>query len=236
MTNTSIKDLPIDYEIEYKIIIQEVLNRNILISLDGKNYSISKPKNKTWKNIKLQKGMECIVKKVKYGQNNEYTRLDLISVSKRNLRKFKLPGIDDLNKDQDRVLRLPEDGQFLIIGGPGTGKSIVALLRAMKYHKNDNYVFLTFNKVLLSATKQLVDFDLNSATLDSWIGKEYWKLFQEYIPHIEGSKRKPDYDKMIKNLESRGIEENPYHLIIDEGQDKPPKYYETLMYFGIENF
>ena len=61
-------------------------------------------------------------------------------------RKFKLPGEDDLNKDQDKVYELPENGQFLIVGGPGTGKSVVALLRAMKFHKNNDYAFLTYNK------------------------------------------------------------------------------------------
>ena len=151
-------------------------------------------------------------------------------------RKFKLPGIDDLNKDQDRVLRLPENGQFLIVGGPGTGKSVVALLRAMKYQKNSDYAFLTFNKVLLTATKQLVGFDLNSFTLDSWLGKAYWKIFKEYVPNIAEGNRSPDYDKLMKNLEENGIEERSFHIIIDEGQDKPTKYYESLMYFGIENF
>ncbi len=163
-------------------------------------------------------------------------KTEILGEMKQVKRKFKLPGVDDLNKDQDRVLRLPEDGQFLIVGGPGTGKSVVALLRTMKYHKNNNYAFLTFNKVLLTATKQLVDFSLNSFTLDSWFGKEYWSIFKEFTPNIEGSERKPDYDQIMKNLEHKGIEEKSYHIIIDEGQDKPTKYYEALMYFGIVNF
>ncbi len=163
-------------------------------------------------------------------------KTEIIGTMKQVKRKFKLPGVDDLNKDQDRVLRLPEDGQFLIVGGPGTGKSVVALLRTMKYHKNNDYAFLTFNKVLLTATKQLVDFSLNSFTLDSWFGKAYWNIFKEFTPDIEGKKRIPDYDQIMKNLESKGIEEKTYHIIIDEGQDKPTKYYEALMYFGIENF
>lgn len=149
-------------------------------------------------------------------------------------RKFKLPGVDELNKDQKRVLRLPEDGQFLIIGGPGTGKSVVALLRTMKYHDNNDYAFLTFNKVLLTATKQLVDLKLDSFTLDSWFGKQYWKAFERNVPDI--TYRKPDYDKIMKELEEKGIEEKSFHIIIDEGQDKPIKFYETLMYLGIENF
>jgi len=149
-------------------------------------------------------------------------------------RKFKLPGEDDLNKDQDIIYDLPEDGKFLIVGSPGTGKSIVALLRAMKYHKNDDYVFLTFNKVLKLSTSQLVDINLNSFTLDSWFGKEYWKIFKEFAPSL--SDRKPDYNSIIKVLESRAIQENSTHIIIDEGQDKPIKFYESLKYFGFKNF
>ena len=44
-------------------------------------------------------------------------------------RTFKLPGVQDLNKDQDSVLMLPKEGMHLVVGGPGTGKSVVALLR-----------------------------------------------------------------------------------------------------------
>ena len=157
-------------------------------------------------------------------------------------RKFKLPGIDDLNKSQDRVLRLPEDGQFLVVGGPGTGKSVVALLRTMKYHKKEDYAFLTFNKVLLSATKQLVNFDLNSFTLDSWLRKEYCTLFENYCkeyayktpPELHYNTR--DYDKVINSLEKKNIQEQTLKIIVDEGQDKPAKYYEALMCLGIENF
>jgi len=53
-------------------------------------------------------------------------------------REYKLPNYGDLNKEQDKVLALPKDGQFLIVGGPGTGKSVVALLRASKSRDDNN--------------------------------------------------------------------------------------------------
>lgn len=150
-------------------------------------------------------------------------------------RRFELPGVDDLNKDQDKVLRLPEDGQFLIVGGPGTGKSVVALLRAKRYHKNNDYAFLTFNKVLLQATKQLVDFDINSFTLDSWLGKQYWKVFEDYAPNNVSEDMRVDYDSIISNLNDKDIGSKSFHIIVDEGQDKSVKYYESLMCFGVLN-
>ncbi len=57
-------------------------------------------------------------------------------------RNFKLPGISDLNKDQEDARALSKDGQHLIIGGPGTGKSVLALLRCRRLHReNEDYVF-----------------------------------------------------------------------------------------------
>ncbi len=149
-------------------------------------------------------------------------------------RKFNLPGIDDLNKSQDKVLRLPEDGQFLVVGGPGTGKSVVALLRAMKFEKNKDYIFLTFNHVLVSATSQLVDIRLQSWTLKSWFYKLQYHLMKENMPQQENYK--PDYDEVLKRFGSLESQARSLHIIIDEGQDMPIKFYESLISCGYENF
>ena len=53
------------------------------------------------------------------------------------------------------ILRLQEDGQYLVVGGPGTGKSGVALMRARKFHDKGNYAFLPTIKVLNSTVNQL---------------------------------------------------------------------------------
>lgn len=149
-------------------------------------------------------------------------------------RKFKLPGVEDLNKSQDRVLRLPENGQFLIVGGPGTGKSVVALLRALKYQQNNNYVFLVYNHVLHSSTNQLIDIRLKSLTIKSWFYKLHYHLTKEFMPEL-GS-YKPNYDEVIAKFDNLEMKENPLHIIIDEGQDMPVKFYESLISSGYENF
>ena len=51
-------------------------------------------------------------------------------------RRYELPGIEDLTKDQERVLALPREGRHLIVGGPGTGKTTVCLLRARRHARN----------------------------------------------------------------------------------------------------
>ncbi len=149
-------------------------------------------------------------------------------------RKFQLPGEEDLNKDQDKVLTLPEDGQYLIVGGPGTGKSVVALQRGLKFKHNSNYVFLVYNRVLESVTLQLIDTNLVGTTLVSYFYKLYWHLFKENVPTLEPYK--PDYDLVIQKIKELDCAPRPLHLIIDEGQDMPPAFYEALQYAGFEHF
>ena len=146
-------------------------------------------------------------------------------------RKFKLPGVDDLNKDQDKVLRLPENGQFLIVGGPGTGKSVVALLRIRKFSKNNNYQFLAYNKTLSKATLQMVN-NLKSETLLKFFNNKYESIFQRRPEKNFGH----DFKKIILELEKLNLPSNNEHLIIDEGQDMSIGFYESLFHCGYENF
>ena len=62
-------------------------------------------------------------------------------------RIFKLPGIQDLSKEQEQARALPLTGQHLIIGGPGTGKSVLTLLRARRLAaEKKGYRFLVYTQ------------------------------------------------------------------------------------------
>jgi superfamily I DNA/RNA helicase len=148
-------------------------------------------------------------------------------------RKFELPKYSDLSKEQDAILALPKEGQYLIIGAPGTGKSVVALLRAKKLHSDGGYEFLTYNKVLNEAIKQMIDGSIEASTLTSFLYKTYFTEFRQYVPEIE--KYKPNYEQVIKDFREKK-QEHSLRLIIDEGQDMPPEYYQSLIAYGIENF
>lgn len=154
-------------------------------------------------------------------------------------RNFHLPGEEELNKDQDRVLALPEDGQYLIVGGPGTGKSVVALLRALKYHENNDYVFLVYNKVLKVLSQQLLNTKSNQyLTILHWFYHAYEKLTGSgNIPKInKNGYSLPNYKVIIKKFEELELNERLLHIIIDEGQDMPHSFYEALQYAGYINF
>ncbi|MBT4644127.1 MAG: hypothetical protein HOC09_35445 [Deltaproteobacteria bacterium] len=97
------------------------------------------------------------------------------------------------------MLDLPEDGQFLIVGGPGTGKSVVALLRALQYGKNGNHVLLMYNLVLESFTKQLVRTGINVKRLLQLLYQKYQNLFREYLPEVDKWKSAYRFWFLLKN-------------------------------------
>ena len=162
-------------------------------------------------------------------------------------RRFVLPGIQDLSKDQDEALALPLEGQYLIIGGPGTGKSVVALLRARRLATGEKrYRILVYNHLLNGSNKHLFGSTqpLISNTWEKWFRDMYNYIFNKKVPTIHqenlGSYKPIDWDAVEKELDKREFEKLPLNkthcLLVDEGQDMPPKFYSTLAGWGLENF
>ncbi len=165
-------------------------------------------------------------------------------------RRFSLPGIHELNKCQDAALALPLEGQHLIVGGPGTGKSVVALLRARRLSRDARrYKFLAFNSLLDQSSQYLfgTELPLKSTTLEKGFCNLWRKVFREEVPRlpqnqkstyrsidwkrVDNTIQKPPSDWLV-NVRNRGL---PF-LIIDEGQDMPPTFYRTLVNLGFENY
>lgn len=156
-------------------------------------------------------------------------------------RRFKLPGIQDLSKEQEDARALPKEGQHLVIGGPGTGKSILALLRARRYHEaKDDYVFLVFNKLLYQASKQLFGVQLEAQQWQSWFLNLFYEKTEQVVPRLPAKNKEFeefDWVKIASIIHDTDITiggDKPY-LIIDEGQDMPPQFYRALTNLGYEN-
>lgn len=159
-------------------------------------------------------------------------------------RRFTLPGIHELNKDQDEALALPLEGQHLIIGGPGTGKSVVALLRARRLSEKDKtYRTLVYNHLLDHSNRHLFGSEqaFSAKTWDTWF-RDICKYFFNSVPTREpdypGGYRPIDWDAV--ELEVQSLDNIPDQsdkfIVIDEGQDMPPAFYRTLAHLGFENF
>ena len=159
-------------------------------------------------------------------------------------RHYELPRIQDLSKDQERVHYLPDDGCYLVVGGPGTGKSVVCLLRAKlmtkKKHLRLRYIFLVFNKVLKAASQQLSPQILINTYL-SWFNNVFQHLAACRPPlSSPGDFDSVDWsaciDRLVElNEENQTITSAYGAVIVDEGQDMPKEFYLAIMAAGVEN-
>lgn len=157
-------------------------------------------------------------------------------------RKFQLPLFNTLSKDQLRAIHLPKDERHLIIGGPGTGKSVVALLRTLEHHDTNStdYCFLVYNRLLLAASQQLTDNRVSSSTWISWYKKMFRSMAGRPVNLVDGKSWAIDWNDVDAWINEQGQQEtlnSPFrYLVIDEGQDMPPVFYKTLANMGLENF
>ena len=157
-------------------------------------------------------------------------------------RKFALPGIQDLSKEQEAARARPKEDRYLIVGGPGTGKSVLALIRSRRHHRErDDYRFLVFNHLLHRASSQMFGPGLAGRTWIGWFLDTFEEVAGRPAPRLEpngGGFREIDWagvDEIIQTL-PRGDERQRPFLVIDEGQDMPPEFYSALMNLGFSRF
>ena len=160
-------------------------------------------------------------------------------------RIFELPKKGELTKDPRKVLNLQPEGQYLVVGAPGTGKSVVALWRMKELENTKDVHFLTFNHVLNHANKALLNdtlLTLKTNTAMSWIYELNWNTVggtqatyhQSKMPEITA--HNPDYEKLQERLKLYSLDLSEHSFIIDEGQDLPPQWYDCIEALGVENF
>jgi DNA helicase IV len=143
----------------------------------------------------------------------------------------------DLSEEQeDILLDAPLDGVVLILGPPGSGKTVMAFLRAEALVKRFNAVTLImYNKVLQTfskngTSKRAVDV----RTMHSWMW-QWWRGIMNGRQAPEVSRFVYDWDEMFNLLAQRQQDKKLKlkkvdweHLIIDEGQDFTNKMYRFL--------
>ena len=161
-------------------------------------------------------------------------------------RRFRLP--DKTTPEQDFALDLPETDFYLLLGGPGTGKSVIALLRARRLaRKRHPHKFLAFNQLLVHASRNLdaktannLNMAIRAETWIAWFRSTWRNLVGTDCPH-RGHVFQIDWSAVRLQLDAkfpRGVvipKPKESYLVIDEGQDMPKDFYEILVEMGYEN-
>lgn len=159
---------------------------------------------------------------------------------------MKFPKFTELDKEQRAIYNgAPSAESILVMGPPGTGKTVMAFFRAatlQKMHEKKANAALRprvimYNKTLKNYTSNRdegVADGVSCSTMNQWAWGWYKGVTKSTPPPLPGAKSTYEYDwqamfsPLLAAAVSRPASVNWGHLVIDEGQDFPPTMYQTL--------
>lgn len=146
---------------------------------------------------------------------------------------FKLPSYQELSKEQDAVNNLPLSGTHLVVGPPGTGKTVLAIYRAEMFKRAEQSTrFIVYNKTLKQYLVQATshrDVEADTMTFHSWFWHWYKDVFRRRPPQTE-----PycfDWMTIFEKLMKAGTRVASHkvdHVVLDEAQDFPREAFLVL--------
>ncbi len=141
---------------------------------------------------------------------------------------FTIPGRNRLSKEQLDIINLPTNVSWVIEGGPGTGKTVMAFYRASQIEGDSEVPLLVYNRPLRDYLSSAIkDLDINNCqvyTYFQWLDDFYSEYLDKECPYIE--KFTQDWEQIKKDIVQY---ENVYeHIIIDEAQDFPIELIKIL--------
>ena len=155
-------------------------------------------------------------------------------------RRFELPS--KLSKEQDLANDLPMQGRHLLIGGPGTGKSVIALLRAGRLvSSKKSHAFLAYNRLLIHFAGGLSPVRINAKTWNSWFMSIWRQQMKQDLPLVppQGNSSWQEIDwPAVSQILSQADSFEPLDssfLVCDEGQDMPKELYWAISDLGYAN-
>lgn len=135
---------------------------------------------------------------------------------------MRLPSFSELSEEQLDVCQAPLDGTTIVIGPPGSGKTVVALFRKSTAEKLDAQTgVVVYNNVLQTYTGA-------GRTFYKWLSTWWRSITGSAYPKLEATSgsswRPPDFTAMIASLvrqyRDAALTRGHWgHLIIDEAQD-----------------
>lgn len=147
----------------------------------------------------------------------------------------------DLTTEQIRAIELPTDEHKVVMGGPGSGKTMVLLHRARHLAHAGNvpperFRVFVFTNVLSTYIKSALDVlgipETCVSTFDDWCRRHYEANVNKRTPWNKAAKR-PDFaairEGVYKHCGKTDSAKRPFDFVlVDEGQDLDHKCFELL--------
>lgn len=150
---------------------------------------------------------------------------------------MRLPSFNDLTRAQLEVYERPPDSSILVVGPPGSGKTSMAIWRARLLvgpDLNRSVVMVTRNRLLTAVACQLAQENegaaIQTTTMISLIANDYYARFGRFVPQSAPFAYK--WDEILHDYNEARAQPNLDHLIIDEGQNLPPRFFQWAVRFG----
>ncbi|WP_406207386.1 AAA family ATPase [Streptomyces decoyicus] len=149
---------------------------------------------------------------------------------------MRIPSLLDLETEQQALIDLPFHGRHVITGGPGAGKTVMAVYRAWALATaGRDVVLLTRSNLLHQYIAQMAP-DLTKAlsvtTYHRWL-REFWRVrFQTRPPHLDEDGWIYHWIEMQRVCVLKQVTSKT-HLVIDEGQNLPVAFYQLCRILGV---
>ncbi|KOG64248.1 hypothetical protein ADK76_09785 [Streptomyces griseoflavus] len=147
-----------------------------------------------------------------------------------------IPSLLDLVTEQQAVIDLPFDGNHIVTGEPGSGKTVMAVYRAWMLATAGRDVTLFTRANLLhqyvgQMAPELTE-TLGITTYHRWVG-EFWRArFRTDPPLTDTDGWSYDWVEMQRDCIRHQVESTA-HLVIDEGQNLPLGFYHLCRILGV---
>jgi DNA helicase IV len=147
-----------------------------------------------------------------------------------------LPTFEDLSAEQDAIYRLPLDRSSLVMGPPGSGKTVLALYRTQRLVKAEaDHRLITYGRVLknyIGTAAHQLSIESSVQTYHSFLGSWWSRWSHTRLPQVK--RFTYDWGQILSDI---GRSESPpelmEHLIIDEAQDLPREFFLILSLMSV---
>ena len=147
---------------------------------------------------------------------------------------MRLPTYEEISSDEKQmeVREWPLDESLFVVGPPGSGKTVLAVLRAemvSEWVEEKDVSVVTYNRMLKRLLDLLNRGGVDASTMHSFIWNHYTQVFKESaVPTLQTNSYAYNWKDMIDRLRQSTVSSSLFCLVVDEGQDLPVDFFEYV--------